>query len=185
VATDRPSVFLKLFLAHEGDLRAFIGALMRERTAREDVLQDVALALWQSFDRYDKSRSFGAWARGVAANKILQYRRRDARLPMTLSPEAIQAVQDAFDRSERPGSERQEALEACLRRLPPKSAEILSLRYSHQASGTEIATQLHLSVDAVYQTLSRIRSQLAECVQLRLASQNAPSTQLPVSTEKP
>ena len=131
---DRTGQFLKLFLAHEAEVRAFIGALVRERVAREDVFQDVAVALWEGFDRYDPARPFGAWARGVASNKILQQRRRDARSPIAFSPETIEAVRDAFDRTDVPAGEREEALEECLRRLPERSAEILSLRYSHGAS---------------------------------------------------
>jgi RNA polymerase sigma-70 factor, ECF subfamily len=167
---DRTSQFLKLFLAHEAEVRAFIGALVRERVAREDVFQDVAVALWEGFDRYDQARPFGAWARGVASNKILQQRRRDARSPIAFSPETIEAVRDAFDRTDVPTGEREEALEECLRRLPERSTEILSLRYSHGASAASIASQLHISVDAVYQTLSRLRTQLAECVRRRITS---------------
>ena len=63
--------FLPLFLAHQGDLRAFIGALIRDAQTREDIFQNVSLTLWESFDRYDRDRSFGAWARGIAARKVL------------------------------------------------------------------------------------------------------------------
>src|SRR5947209_8679153 len=38
--------FLTLFLRHQTDLRAFIGSLLRDRHARDDVFQEVALALW-------------------------------------------------------------------------------------------------------------------------------------------
>src|SRR6186997_1869701 len=69
---DRHEEFLRLFLKHQSDIRAFIGSLIRDRHTREDVCQEVALVLWQEFHRYDRARSFGAWARGIAARKIMQ-----------------------------------------------------------------------------------------------------------------
>jgi DNA-directed RNA polymerase specialized sigma24 family protein len=43
---DQP-YFLKLFLPAEADLRALIGSLVRDRQAREDLLQDITLTLWE------------------------------------------------------------------------------------------------------------------------------------------
>ena len=62
---DRHAEFLRRFVECEGQLRAFIGALVRDRHGREDLVQEVALTLWQEFERYDAARPFAAWARGV------------------------------------------------------------------------------------------------------------------------
>ena len=67
---DRHETFLRLFLKHQGDVRAFIGSLVRDRNVRDDVFQEVALVCWRDFDRYDRSRSFGAWGRGGAAPHV-------------------------------------------------------------------------------------------------------------------
>src|SRR2546425_12489481 len=92
--------FLPLFLEHQVSLRAFIGSLLRDRHARDDVFQEVALILWNEFARYDPSRSFGAWARGIAANKVMQRWRQDTRTPAPVPPEAVQALLDAYERTE-------------------------------------------------------------------------------------
>ena len=80
--------FLPLFLAHQVGIRAFIGSLVRDRHTRDDVFQEVALTLWHELARYDRGRSFGAWARGIAANKVMQRWRQDARTPAPMPPEA-------------------------------------------------------------------------------------------------
>ena len=54
----------------------------------DDVPQEVALAMWQQFDRYDSQRSFGAWARGFAARKIMERRHQDKRFPVAMTPSA-------------------------------------------------------------------------------------------------
>ena len=74
--------FLSLFLAHESDIRAFIGSIVLDRHMRQDIFQDVAMILWQKFEEYDSARPFGAWARAIAAHKILQHRHQNKRFPV-------------------------------------------------------------------------------------------------------
>ena len=89
--------FLENFLEHQRDLRAFIGSLVREPAAREDVFQEVALILWREWERFDRTKSFGAWARGIAANKILHRQRADRRFPVAFEPETMERILEAFD----------------------------------------------------------------------------------------
>lgn len=160
--------FLSLFLKHEGDLRAFIGSLVRDRDAREDVLQEVALTVWEKLDGYDRDRSFGAWARGIAANKIMKRRDKLARSPVLFSPETVQAVLDACERAETRPSPRSDELEFCIDRLPKNSRRLLALRYDESLEVKQIAERLQRSVAAVHKALLRIRQQLRECVEARL-----------------
>ena len=163
---------ITLLLTHEADLRAFIGSLVRDRHRRDDVFQEVALALWREFDRYDPTRPFGAWARGVAANKVLQARDRDARAPVAFSPETVRAILDAYDRTERPAAfATADAVRACVERLPAHSRSLVGMRYDEGLDCGEIARRLGRSVDAVYQSLSRVRAVLEECVRRTLASE--------------
>ena len=168
---DDRNTFLRTLLAHEADLRAFIGSLVRDRHAREDVFQDVAVTLWRQADRYDPARSFGAWARGVAANKILQRRREDLRFPVVFLPETIQAVLQAFDRTEHDAPGRPEALAECLKQLPEEPRRLLALKYEEDLHADQIAQRVGRTLDAVYRALSRIRAALEECVRRRMASE--------------
>jgi RNA polymerase sigma-70 factor (ECF subfamily) len=172
LATDRQEEFLKLLLSSELEIRAFIGSVVRAAHDCDDTFQEVALTLWKEFSRYDRSRSFGAWARGIAVNKLLQRRDQTRRLPLVLSPEAIQAVASAFDRSEGAASRESEALEHCLDQLPEKSRQLLALRYERSLKIEEIARELGgTTVDAIYQSLSRLRARLQDCVSRRLLAQ--------------
>jgi RNA polymerase sigma-70 factor (ECF subfamily) len=162
--------FLPLFLNHQVGVRAFIGSLVRDAHARDDLFQEVALTLWHEFPRYDRSRSFGAWARGIAANKVLQRWHKDNRQPVPFAPEAIQALLDAYERSETREPLEAEALEHCLKQLPEKSRLLLALRYERSLKLGEIAQRLQTTLDAVHKALSRIRERLAQCVERRLAA---------------
>jgi RNA polymerase sigma-70 factor (ECF subfamily) len=166
------ALFLRHYLSHEQDLRAFVTAVVPEAGAREDLFQEVASALWRSFHTYDAARPFGSWARGVAMNKVRQYRRKLFRSPRTLPEEAMIAVAAVFDQE--PATEdaaRTEALEACLAELPEKSSQLLHLKYRESLGAQEIADRTGKSPDAIYQTLSRLRRALERCILRRLANE--------------
>ncbi len=181
---DRPSHFLRLFLAHESDLRAYVATAVRVPGSRDDVMQEVALALWKSFDRYDPRQSFGAWARGVATHKVFDHHRRESRRLVLLSPEALEAVRRAFDEAETDGGtvrQEEEALGHCLKSLPPRSAELVGLRYSERAGIAVLADRRGTTTAAIYQQLSRLRAVLGDCIRRRLA-ENHPSEASPATS---
>src|SRR5262245_50762841 len=167
---DHQEAFLRLFLKHQADVKAFVGSLIRDRHTREDIFQEVALVLWQEFHRYDRGRPFGAWARGIAAKKILQRREKVGLLRVTLAQHLIQALQDAYDRTEADASDPAEALEHCLKQPPEKSRRLLTLRYEHALKLGQIAERLGATLDAVHKALSRLRERLQKCVERRLAT---------------
>jgi len=160
--------FLQLFLRHQADLRAFIGSLVRDIHAREDVFQEVALILWRQFEKYDSARSFTAWMRGIAANKVMQQFEKSSRSPIAFSPEAVRAILDAHERIESEPTPRADELRPCLDRLPAKSRTLLTLRYEQTLSLDVVAQRVGSTLHAVNMALSRIRARLADCVQRRL-----------------
>jgi RNA polymerase sigma factor (sigma-70 family) len=107
--------FLKLLLAHQDDLQAFLASVVRNAHDRDDVFQETVLTLWDKFPEYDPTRSFGAWARGIAVNKVLQHRGRSGAVPSPFSPQAIAAIVDAFDREAAMGSDAVDALDECMK----------------------------------------------------------------------
>ncbi len=46
---------------------AFLTSVVRDFRDRDDVLQDVAVAVVECFDRWDRERPFVAWAMGDAS----------------------------------------------------------------------------------------------------------------------
>jgi RNA polymerase sigma-70 factor (ECF subfamily) len=169
----RQERFLALFLPEQGTVRAFIRSIIWDRTRCEDVFQEVALVLWRELDRYDERRPFGAWARGVAAKVTLKGLRQARRTPVALSPDAIAALEAAFDQlafqeSNRPVSKQQDALRHCLDRLPERARNLVHLRYHDALELADIAARVQSSPEAVRKALSRSRDALQKCVERRL-----------------
>ena len=63
----------RLWTLAQPAVSAFITSVVRDFKDRDDVLQDVAVAVIESFDRYDPQRPFTAWAIGVARNQVGLY----------------------------------------------------------------------------------------------------------------
>jgi RNA polymerase sigma-70 factor (ECF subfamily) len=159
--------FLKLFLRHQDGVRAFLSSVVRDRADAEDLFQEVSLALWESFTSYDPSRPFGAWARGVALKKVLQGREKSRKIPLAFSPPTIEALLDAYDRTDEVAPDT-DGLRDCISKLPPRSQSLLALRYERSLKLGEIAKKVGSSLDAVHKLLSRIRENLQDCLQRRV-----------------
>lgn len=160
--------FLHFFRQTEPDLRAFIGSVLRDPHAREDVFQEVSRTLWQKFDEFDLSRSFGAWARGIAGRKMLEARRRNARFPLLFPPETVEVIMGAFDEADDFAGAQESALRLCLESLPERPRSILASRYERQWPCDRIGRELGLNLKAVHQILSRLRRSLRRCITARI-----------------
>src|SRR5260221_12241289 len=70
--------FVELLAQSQVRLRTYLCTLLRDRTATDDVLQDVNVALWKNRMTFDPSRDFMRWAAGVALIEVLRFRRKVA-----------------------------------------------------------------------------------------------------------
>src|SRR5207244_5114593 len=105
----------RLLMQHRTALYGYIFACVRNHADAEDVLQNVSVAVMESFDQLRDEAGFLPWAREIARRRVLAYRRQHAR-EVALDPEVIRALAEAADRVEerQPASEQQAALMACL-----------------------------------------------------------------------
>lgn len=177
--------FLFFFNQCETDLRAYIGAMVRDPHARDDIFQEVSRTLWQKFDQYDMNQSFGAWARGIATMKLLEARRKNSRFPLLLSQEAMEAVQEVFDEGETVSRDHEVALQLCLESLQPKFRQVLAWRYEGRMKCESIASRLGIKVNALHQMLRRLRVFLEQCVEQRLAKDDFAPSPVSESAESP
>jgi RNA polymerase sigma-70 factor (ECF subfamily) len=164
--------FLRLFLKNEDQIKAFLRMLVRDRSDYDDVCQSVAMTLWRKFGKYDESRPFGPWARGVAVKEVLQMRRESARCPTPFPAEVVGQLLEAFEKRVAASPDtgtRLDALQQCLDALPAQSLNCVQLRYRESFSIPDIASRIGSTAVATQRALSRIRVRLAECIDRRLA----------------
>lgn len=164
----------RLLMNHRTTLYGYIFACVRNHADAEDILQNVSVAVTESFDQLRDEAGFLPWAREIARRRILAHR-RSWRKEHALDPELLQHLADASDRIEReePASEHRAALLACLDSLPVRSRRLISMRYDGSVDNMEqLARKLGRTVQSVYARVKRIKTALRECVRRRLALEN-------------
>jgi len=173
----RKDEFLQHFTSSESALRGFIASVIFTPSDRDDILQEVALRLWQLYDRYDPSRPFTPWALGVASRRMKEECRKASRRPLLLAEDQLERMTAAFTELTFHEESRPEtALTECIGSLPADAAELIQERYFKGRSIEALSHAKGQSVAAVYQTLCRLRRRLAACIRTRLAGDYQPST---------
>lgn len=160
--------FLRLFTANEAAVHGFVRSLVPRREDAAEVMQEVAVVLWEKFDEFDSSRDFRKWACGVARFEVLAFLRDRARdrhifdesLLVTLADEAV---------ADETGEARRAALESCLAKLQPRQREIALAAYEPGMRIDVLAKQRGQTAVSLYKVLHRIRITLMECIEQTLS----------------
>lgn len=171
VDPSRHREFLRLFVNNETALRAFVRSMVPTVADANDVMQEVAVVLWEKFGQLASSDDFRRWAFGVAKFKVLSWRRDQARDRHVFGTAAIELIAtDAAVKTDHLEAQR-EALRTCLEKLPADQRQFVDSAYAPGARIEALARQLGRTPMAVYKQLHRIRMSLVECTQALLAQE--------------
>jgi len=162
--------FLQHFVANERLLTGYLLAATGDLHEAEDLLQEVSVALWESFDRYDEVRPFHSWALGIARHKVLDWRGRKGRRERMLSLEVLDAVERIDVEEAVLLAERRPILQQCMETLPSHLRELVEMRYGDGLQLEEVASRVRKSVGAVQMIVVRVRRALRDCVDRKLGS---------------
>ncbi len=168
--TESTEAYIRLVTEHDRWLAAYVYSLVPRAADADDILQECKVTMWKQFERFEAGTNFRAWARKIATNQILNYRRSEKRRPGSAIDESfIEAVAAEIDRRAHDLEHRADALRSCLHKLPEPHRKIIVWRYYEDCGIEEIAAKSQRSPEAVYRLLSRIREALNECVSKTLA----------------
>jgi len=154
---------------------AFINAMVPDFHEAQDVIQEVAVTLFNKMDDYDKSRPFVAWAIGVARNKIKTSRSKQVRHPLLYNTDVVEAVGNMCEEMAPQVGLRMQALNHCVRELKLKgrSRNIFLLRYQSLLMPRQIASRTGIASGTVRVMLNRIRDLLRKCIDSAIKEQKA------------
>lgn len=144
---------------------AFVTSVVRDFRDRDDVLQDVAVAVMESFGSYDPERPFVAWAIGVARNQVGLYLRRRRRDRLVFDEATIECLASAFDGVGARENHKLDFLHECLKLLQGRTRQLCELRYRDDLKPAAIAERVGMSANNVAKALQRVRDQLRECIE--------------------
>jgi len=155
--------FLRFFMTHEAAVQGFIRTLVSRREDVAEILQEVAVVLWEKFAEFDQSRDFRQWAFGIARYKVLAHLRDRSRDRHVFDESLITLIADEAT-ADTSGELRRQALEVCLEKLPPAQREIVLAAYQPKTRIDMLARQRGQTAMSLYKLLHRIRLALLECI---------------------
>jgi RNA polymerase sigma-70 factor, ECF subfamily len=161
----------KLWTLAQPVVSAFVTSVVRDFSARDDVLQEVAVAVVESFERYDPQRPFVAWALGIAQNQVRLYFRRCRRDRLVFDEETVCSLANAFAATSTEELRSLDYLRECLGGIEGRARELCDLRYREDLKPAAIAERVGMSANSVSKALQRIRDQLRECVNYKASLQ--------------
>lgn len=137
----------------------------------EDLCQDVFVAALKGRDRYDSSRPFGAWLRGIARNVLLMHYRQNQKAPLALGDKLLHVLDDIsqdYDHDAGDPEHEEQAmttLRDCMKKLSERARTLLSLKYGRHMRSKEISQRMDMKATAVDMAISRGRKALKECLE--------------------
>ena len=164
--------FLRVHMPHQRSVFAYILAVLPNFHEAEDVYQEVTIALWKNFERYDGSRPYLPWAFGIARRRVASHFRKKVRHEVCLPFDVIAAIALTIEEEEEGLARERAALRECLEKLAVKHREVIRERYEKGLSLKKLAELLDRSVEATNMLLCRIWQKLLECTNRQLAKEN-------------
>jgi RNA polymerase sigma-70 factor len=164
--------FATLVRRHEAAVWRVAAALLRDRVATENLVQQTFVNAYERLEQYEPGRDLSRWLKGIARNLVREELRKSSRESRTLSEyrSFVLASLEDGERAERRSQELERAVAECRTRLAPAAAQALALHYDEGQSVEDVAAVLRRTLAATRQLLFRARCALRECVQARLAS---------------
>ena len=164
-AGDRVELFSELLIANRHRIYGFIYSLVHNHQAAEDLMQEVTIVLWRKFHVFEEGTSFAVWAMSVSRFCALNWRRKQARVPLPLEDDELMRMVDESISVGADLSDRHEKLQRCMTKLPAKFRHVLHWRYQKDERVVEVSERLGMSVRSVYMFLEKAHALLVECVQ--------------------
>src|SRR5271165_6511530 len=158
VGNPEPRTFASVLRAQQSMVFSIAYHFLRDRSAAEEVAQDVFLQLHKRFDDFESDAHLSFWLRKVASNRSIDYvRKRKSQGAVGLDDAPVPSV----------GGEPEDhflnrRLQALIGSLPEKPRMVMILRYQEDMMPEEIASALDMPVRTVKSHLQRSLAMLRE-----------------------
>ena len=161
--------FTTLLTAHRRQLYAFIYSLLADHADAEDVYQRCSMILWDKFEQYDSECDFLPWAMGIAFYEVKNFQRVSSRDRHHFSEPLLNQLFEQMQNGKSIQSVQLSSLEKCLKSLRQKDLWLVQQVYWERRKCASVAQEMGLKLNALYDRVGRIRSQLRNCVLRRVS----------------
>ncbi|AQT69218.1 RNA polymerase sigma factor SigX [Anaerohalosphaera lusitana] len=162
--------FFRLYTAAQSRIYAFLLSLVHNHSDAEDLLQETASILWENFDQFDRTKSFSAWAIGIARNKAFDFLKSKKASRPLFNEQFYRDISRIAEQESESAPERLKALRQCMKKMSPSNQKLINLRFEQGVGVKQISQATGHSADAIYKRISRIYSALENCISRSLVS---------------
>ena len=164
--------FEPLLDRHLPHVRAFLALKAPIPHLVDELAHETFVFAFRNLGKYTPGTSFRAWLRAIACNLLRAEVQRFSREQANQARYAAQGLDEWMRQPAEPPTSREvEYLEECVRRIPAPMQELLALKYHGNYSTDEIAKRLRRSLAWVRTVLFRLRQELKECIDAKLAKE--------------
>ncbi len=174
VQEGRLDAYGQLMDLHVRRLRAVIALHAPVPHLIDEIAHEAYVFAYNHIGEFQRGTSFFAWIKSIAWNlmraEIQRFSREQAN---QLKYAERRVVEAAPPKPVETAAREIDGLEKCLERVPPRLKQLLEMRYRLSFSTQEIAERAGQSAAWVRTTLCRLRRQLRDCVNDRVATEKA------------
>lgn len=156
--------FDELLDEYSGALRRVAASYEADPSLREDLFQDICLAIWKALPSFRADASLRTFIYRIAHNRGLTHGWKEGRLPSPLDEPEVVADRAPSPEAEADRAQRRVRLQEAIRQLPIGSRQVLTLRLEG-LSFKEIAEITGLTENNVTVRASRARKRLKQVLE--------------------
>jgi len=162
----------RTILAELPRLRRYARAMLGDRAAADDLVQDTLERAWSRFAQWRPGSDLRAWLFGIMHNLRVDQLRRGALSTLSLDDGDGIGADDVPTRATQADRLEVMDIEAALRQLPDEQREVLLLVALEEMSYAEVAAALGIPAGTVMSRLARGRERLRVIMAGRQSSPN-------------
>lgn len=165
------SLFTALLSKDRMRIFSFIRSLIPHNSDAEDVYQRVCLTLWKKFEEFDRDRDFFPWACGIAFYTARNHHRSLRHDRHYFDQDLIETMSRNREQHLANYNSRIDYLHECLSSLTASDQKLLQDAVFEKQSLSEIAKATEKSIQTLYNRMSILRRELAECISRKLQNE--------------
>lgn len=176
IAQGNDKAFKRIYFYYQPNLSRFIRYQVNDDTSVEEIANDTFMVLCKKPHGYDGSCKFFTWLCAIASNKSKDWWRKHSRQPFTQEideaiintiPDDSKSILEILEHQEI-----DEILKECVKQLPSKQREAISLVFFNDEKVEMIADMQNCPIGTVKTRLMHARLKIKECVKKALGNGN-------------
>jgi RNA polymerase sigma factor (sigma-70 family) len=160
-AIDKSDLFISIIEGHKGIIHKIALAYTNNKEAKEDLVQEIVLQLWKSFDKYNPQFKYSTWIYKVALNVSLATSRKENNRAKRIDPLKEEMLSVAQNEESTALEENFKKLQEFISGLKELDKAIMLL-YLEEKSQKEMAEIMGMSPTNISTRIGRIKDVLRQ-----------------------